>query len=63
MAYHLSLDRALVVRGLAGPLSFGVMIFGEMAVRYLRFGKRAFQPENERPVAESAERQAPKNST
>ncbi len=43
MAYHLTLDRALAVRGVIGPVSFGAMIFGEMGIRWVRFGRRGFQ--------------------
>lgn len=43
MAYNVSLDRALVVRGLLGPLSIGVMIGSEWGVRYFRFGKKAMK--------------------
>lgn len=42
MAYHLTIDQALAIRSIAGPASFGVMIVGEMGVRWLRFGKAAF---------------------
>ena len=42
MAYRLTIDQALAIRSIAGPLSFGVMIAGEWAVRYLRWGKKAF---------------------
>ena len=42
MAYHLTIDQALAVRSIASPVSFGVMIFGEMGVRWLRWGKKAF---------------------
>ena len=42
MAYNVSLDRALLIRGLVGPLSFAVMIGTEMATRWLFYGKRAF---------------------
>ncbi len=42
MAYHLTIDQALAIRSVAGPLSFGVMIAGEWGVRYLRWGKKAF---------------------
>jgi intracellular septation protein A len=42
MAYRLTLDQDLAIRSVGGPLSLGVLIFGEMGVRYLRWGKRAF---------------------
>jgi intracellular septation protein A len=55
MAYHLSLDAALAIRGIAGPVSFGVMIFGEMGFRYLIYGKKAFGPgESAAPVVAEA---------
>lgn len=41
MAYRLTLDQALALRALLGPISFGAMILGEMGVRYLRFGRKA----------------------
>ncbi|HEY1956596.1 MAG TPA: VC0807 family protein [Polyangiaceae bacterium] len=41
MAYHLSIDQALAVRSVAGPVSFGVLIIGEMGVRRLVRRKRA----------------------
>jgi intracellular septation protein A len=43
MAYRLTIDQALAIRSVAGPVSFGVMIVGEWGVRYLRFGKAAFE--------------------
>jgi len=43
MAYSLSLDSALVVRGVVGPLSFGAMFLVEMAVRRLVYGRKAFE--------------------
>ena len=42
MAYRLTVDQALAIRGIAGPGSFGVMIVGEMGLRYLRWGRAAF---------------------
>ena len=42
MAYNLTLERALVIRGVLGPVSLGVMFVGEMAIRFLRFGRQAF---------------------
>ena len=42
MAYRLTIDQALAIRSVGGPLSFGVMIFGEMGVRYMKWGKKAF---------------------
>lgn len=50
MAYRLTIDQALAIRSVAGPLSFGVMIFGEMGVRYLRWGKEAFGDGKKHPV-------------
>lgn len=47
MAYRLSVDQALAVRSVAGPVSFGVMIFGEMGVRWLRWGRAAFRDDDE----------------
>ena len=43
MAYHLTIDQALAIRSVASPVSFGVMIAGEMGFRWLRWGKKAFQ--------------------
>jgi intracellular septation protein A len=37
MAYNVSLDGALLVRAILGPLSFGAMFAGEFAVRKLYF--------------------------
>jgi intracellular septation protein A len=42
MAYRVPLDRALAIRGIGSPVSFAVMVVGEMGLRYLRYGKRAF---------------------
>jgi intracellular septation protein A len=42
MAYRLTIDQALAIRSVAGPASFGVMIVGEMGLRYLKWGKKAF---------------------
>jgi hypothetical protein len=50
MAYNLTLERALVVRGVAGPVSLGVMFVGEMGYRYLRYGKQAFEDPSEAPA-------------
>jgi intracellular septation protein A len=58
MAYHLSIDRALVLRSFVGPVSFIVLIGAEMGVRFLRFGRRAFQ-KGEAPVQEAAQKVAP----
>ncbi len=52
MAYNVSLDRALVVRGLAGPLSFVAMFGLEMATRFLLYGKRAFGKAAAESIAE-----------
>lgn len=43
MAFKLTLDQALAVRAIASPVSFCAMIFGEMGVRWLRWGKEAFK--------------------
>lgn len=56
MAYNVSLDRALVIRGVVGPLSFVGMFALEMSVRFLFYGKKAFgkqppEPEPEPVVA------------
>lgn len=57
MAYHLSIDRALVLRSFIGPLSFVVLLGAEMGVRFLKFGRRGFQkgeaaaPEPAREIA------------
>jgi intracellular septation protein A len=50
MAYRLTVDQALAIRSVAGPASFGVMIVGEMGVRYLRWGKAAFGDGAKHPV-------------
>lgn len=42
LAYHVDLERALLLRALLGPLSFGAMIVLERPLRYMVFGKRAF---------------------
>ena len=54
MAYHLTLDQALAIRGVLSPVSFGAMIFGEMGVRYLRYGKKGFRSEEDAPASEVA---------
>jgi intracellular septation protein A len=54
MAYHLTIDQALAIRSVAGPASFGVMIVGEMGVRYARWGKAAFGGGDKHPVKGSA---------
>lgn len=41
MAYELTLDQAIAVRSIAGPLSFALMIVGEWGVRRLVWGDRA----------------------
>ncbi len=43
MAFRLTLDQALAVRAIANPISFGVMIFGEMGLRWLLWGREAFK--------------------
>ena len=54
MAYNVTVDRALAIRGVLGPLSFGVMIVGEMLVRRLIYGEKALrQPEPAVAAAES----------
>ena len=57
MAYHLTLDQALALRGVLSPVSFGVMIFGEMGVRYLRYVKEGFRSEEKEdaPANEAGE--------
>jgi hypothetical protein len=47
MAYRLSIDQALAVRGIAGPVSFGVMFLVEMATRRIFFPKRNAEPNPE----------------
>ena len=47
MAYHVSLERALVIRGVLGPVSFGLLFAAEIGYRFLRFGKKALFPEDE----------------
>lgn len=42
LAYNATLDQALAVRGVLGPVSFGAMFVGEWIFRYLRFGRQAF---------------------
>jgi intracellular septation protein A len=54
MAYRLTIDQALAIRSVAGPISFGVMIFGEMGVRYLRWGKAAFGEGDKHPIKGTA---------
>lgn len=39
MAYHLTLERALVIRGILGPVSFGALFALELGYRSLRHGK------------------------
>ncbi len=56
MAYHLTLERALVIRGVLGPISLGLRCGGEVAWRFLRFGKRAFARP---PAAPNSEGRAP----
>lgn len=51
MAFRLTLDQTLLVRAVLGPASLVVMVVGEMGVRYLRFGKRAFGGEAAPPPA------------
>jgi intracellular septation protein A len=43
MAYNLTLDQVLFVRGTALPLSFVVPIVGEMLVRHFMFGRKEFR--------------------
>jgi intracellular septation protein A len=50
LAYHVSLDTALVVRSIVGPLSFVAMFGAEMLLRVLLYGKKALRT---RPRAES----------
>jgi intracellular septation protein A len=47
MAYRLSIDRALAIRGIIGPTSFGVMFLVEMATRRLCFPKKKPDPASE----------------
>ena len=47
MAYRLSIDQALAVRGIVGPISFGGMFLVEMATRRLFFPKRNAEPNPE----------------
>jgi intracellular septation protein A len=42
MAYEMSIDGALLVRGIVGPASFLGMFGIEMAVRFVLYGKKAF---------------------
>jgi intracellular septation protein A len=51
MAYKLTLDQALAVRSIASPISFGVMIVGEMGVRWLRWGRAGFKDDDEHAPA------------
>lgn len=55
MAYNVSLDRALLIRGVVGPVSFVGMFAVEMSVRYLFYGKKAFGRAAAEPAAELAE--------
>jgi intracellular septation protein A len=55
MAYHLTVDQALAIRSVAGPVSIGVMIVGEMGVRWARWGKAAFGAGDKHPVKGKAE--------
>lgn len=54
MAYNVSLDRALVIRGVLGPASFVGMFVVEWAVRFLVYGKRAFRRPEAEPEPEPA---------
>jgi len=42
VAFTLTVDQALAVRGVVGPVSFVGMFALEMGVRYFRYGKKAF---------------------
>ena len=54
MAYRFTIDQALAIRSVGSPASFGVMIVGEMGVRYLRWGKAAFGDGAKHPVKGSS---------
>jgi intracellular septation protein A len=55
MAYHVALDRALLLRGVLGPLSFGALFVAEFAVRFLVYGRRAFGKLPEEPAADGSD--------
>lgn len=48
MAYRLSIDQALAIRGIVGPASFGGMFLAETATRRIFFPKRNAEPNPER---------------
>jgi hypothetical protein len=54
MAYRLTVDQALAIRSVAGPLSIVALVGLEMGIRYMRWGKRAFGGGDKHPLANTA---------
>ena len=53
MAYRLTVDQALAIRSVAGPLSILALVGLEMGIRYLRWGKKAFGGGEKHPLKDA----------